>query len=39
VGIKSVKDLRVYNIAFELAMDIFKLTKDFPKEEQYSLTD
>jgi four helix bundle protein len=39
VGIKSVKDLKVYNIAFELAMDIFKLTKDFPKEEQYSLTD
>ena len=39
MGIKSVRDLKVYNIAFELAMDIFKLTKDFPKEEQYSLTD
>jgi len=39
VGIKSVKGLKVYNIAFELAMKIFKLTQDFPKEEQYSLTD
>jgi len=39
VGIKSVKALKVYNIAFELAMKIFKLTQDFPKEEQYSLTD
>jgi four helix bundle protein len=39
VGIKSVKDLKVYNIAFELAMEIFKLTQGFPKEEQYSLTD
>jgi len=39
VGVKSVKDLKVYNLAFELAMEIFKLTQDFPKEEQYSLTD
>ncbi len=39
MGIKSIKDLRVYNVAFELAMEIFKLTKDFPKEELYSLTD
>ena len=39
MGIKSVKDLNVYNIGFELAMEIFKLTLDFPKEEQYSLTD
>jgi len=23
VGIKSVKDLKVYNLAFELAMEIF----------------
>jgi len=39
LGIKNVKDLKVYNIAFELAMEIFKLTLTFPKEEQYSLTD
>jgi len=39
MGIKNVKDLRVYNLAFELAMEIFMLTQNFPKEEQYSLTD
>lgn len=39
MGIKSVKDLKVYNLAFELAMEIFKLTLAFPREEKYSLTD
>ena len=39
MGIRSVKDLKVYNLAFELAMEFFNLTKYFPKEEQYSLTD
>ena len=39
MGIKSIKDLKVYNMAFELAMEIFKLTLNFPKEERYSLTD
>ena len=39
MGIKSVKDLKVYNIAFELAMEIFKLTLSYPPEERYSLTD
>ena len=39
MGIKSAKDLKVYNVAFELAMEIFELTLNFPKEEQYSLTD
>jgi four helix bundle protein len=29
----------VYKMAFELAMDIFKVTRNFPKEETYSLTD
>ncbi|MGB2727484.1 MAG: four helix bundle protein [Halobacteriota archaeon] len=38
-GIKSCKDLKVYNLAFELAMQIFEMTKTFPKEEKYSLTD
>jgi len=35
----TLKDLIVYKKAFELAMDIFKVTKAFPKEEVYSLTD
>ena len=33
------RKLMVYQKSFELAMDIFKLTKSFPKEEMYSLTD
>lgn len=33
------KDLTVYQKAFDLAMDIFEFSKNFPKEEKYSLTD
>lgn len=36
---KSIKDTRVYKLAFEQAMEIFELTRKFPKEETYSLTD
>lgn len=36
---KSFKDLTVYKKAFALAMEIFEVTKTFPKEEMYSLTD
>jgi len=35
--IKSYKDLDVYTLSYELAMEIFWLTRDFPKEEMYSL--
>ncbi len=35
----SFRDLKVYQLAFKLAMDIFETTKLFPKEEKYSLTD
>ena len=31
--------LRVYQQSFEMAMEIFQVTKKFPKEETYSLTD
>lgn len=37
--VKSVRDLEVYRIAFDVAMEIYNLSKDFPKEEKYSLTD
>jgi four helix bundle protein len=37
--IKSVKDLKVYRMAYALATEIFELTKKYPKEETYSLTD
>ncbi|WP_316633678.1 four helix bundle protein [uncultured Flavobacterium sp.] len=33
------KELLAYKKSFELAMKIFELSKDFPKEERYSLTD
>ena len=39
MSIKSVKDLEVYRLAYELAMKVFELTRKFPKEETYSLTD
>ena len=35
----SFRELTVYKKAFQLAMDIFDVTKKFPKEEMYSLTD
>ncbi len=37
--IESFRDLKVYKMAFELQQEIFKITKGFPKEELYSLTD
>ena len=36
---RGFRDLRVYQLAFRLAMEIFEESKDFPKEEKYSLTD
>lgn len=35
----SHKELEVYKLSFQLAMEIFEITKSFPKEERYSLTD
>ena len=37
--IRSHKDLRVYQLSFEAGMEVFNLTKKFPNEEKYSLTD
>jgi four helix bundle protein len=37
--IYGVRDLNVYKAAFEAAMEIFQVTKNFPVEERYSLTD
>jgi four helix bundle protein len=36
---RSFKDLRVYRRAQEVSQAVFKLTRTFPKEEMYSLTD
>ena len=37
--VTSFRDLIVYRKARELSLEIFRLTKRFPKEEAYSLTD
>lgn len=37
--IRSHKELDVYKLSFDSAMEIFRLSKNFPKEETYSLTD
>src|ERR1035441_9727758 len=36
--IKSAKELNVYKKGYELAMSVFKLSKDFPGEEKFALT-
>lgn len=37
--ILSYRELRVFRSAMDLTMEIFELTKSFPPEEKYSLTD
>ncbi|MBN1688138.1 MAG: four helix bundle protein [Candidatus Omnitrophica bacterium] len=37
--ISSYKELNVYDRAMNMAMEIFRITKRFPSEEKYSLTD
>ncbi len=37
--VQTHQDLEVYQLAFETAMQIFELSKKFPLEERYSLTD
>ena len=37
--VQNAKELKVYKAAYALAMDIFKVSKTWPVEERYSLTD
>ncbi len=37
--IRTHKDLRVYQLSFEVGMEVYEASKKFPKEEMYSLTD
>lgn len=39
MGVNSFKELIVHKKAHELAMEIFQISKRFPHEEKYSLTD
>lgn len=33
----KVQDLRIYQLALNLSVDVYKLTKDFPTDEKYGL--
>jgi four helix bundle protein len=35
---KSVKELKVYKLAFQISLDIYKLTEHFPGYEQFGLS-
>ena len=37
--LRGHRDLKVYQLAYKLAMEIFNLSRNFPREEIYSLTD
>jgi hypothetical protein len=37
--LKGHRDLKVYQLAYILAMEVFQETRVFPKDERYSLTD
>jgi four helix bundle protein len=36
--LRGFRDLKVYQLAFKLAMEVFSLSKSFPEEERYPLT-
>jgi len=36
---RGYRDLKVYKLSYQLALEIFEVTKMFPKDERYSLTD
>jgi len=33
------RDLKVYQLSYRLALEVFEVSKSYPKEEKYSLTD
>ncbi len=37
--ISTHKDLKVYQLSFNISMELYEITKKFPRNEQYSLTD
>ncbi|OGO49072.1 MAG: four helix bundle protein [Chloroflexi bacterium RBG_16_63_12] len=37
--VRDFKELRTYRLAFDAAMRIFEISKNWPKDERYSLTD
>jgi four helix bundle protein len=39
MGVKDYRELRVYQLAFESAMQVYEITRALPRDERYSLTD
>lgn len=35
---QAVEDLEVYRLAYEVSLDVYRLTRTFPKDELYGLT-
>jgi four helix bundle protein len=38
MAVKSAKELRVYVAAYQLAMRVFEISKQFPSDERFALT-
>ena len=38
-GLRGHRDLRVFQLAYQVAMEVFRASKSFPADERYSLTD
>ena len=36
---RGYRDLKVYQMAYQLALEVHEITKPFPKEEKYALVD
>lgn len=36
---RGYRDLKVFQLSYALALDVFEISKSFPHEERYSLTD
>jgi four helix bundle protein len=36
--ISSYRDLKVWHLGMQISEDVYRLTREFPKEEQYGLT-
>ncbi len=39
MSFQGYRDIKAFGLSYQLAMEIFELTKAFPKEEKYSLVD
>jgi four helix bundle protein len=38
MAVQSIKEMTVYKKAYQVAMDVFEISKRFPAEERYALT-